>query len=135
MIVKLLRWHNLGKVFTYFVSKRQAGRTIVVEEFEIYNNKPIFYSLGNFVFDQNFSFETTHALTLELDLSRKDSLIEANGAHAISAQFTLLPITIDNSHPEPASSAVRADILRSLADVSAVSSDIQNEIMQGSISI
>ena len=34
----------------------------VVQEMEIYNNKPIFYSLGNFVFDQYFSKETQEEL-------------------------------------------------------------------------
>src|SRR5690606_14983682 len=31
----------------------------VIQSFEIYNNKPIFYSLGNFLFDQYFSYHTT----------------------------------------------------------------------------
>ncbi len=34
----------------------------VVEEMEIYNNHPIFYSLGNFVFDQYFSVPTQQEL-------------------------------------------------------------------------
>ena len=34
----------------------------VIQEIEIYKNKPIFYSLGNFVFDQYFSEETQQGL-------------------------------------------------------------------------
>ncbi len=38
----------------------------VVEEMEIYNNHPIFYSLGNFVFDQYFSVPTQQELSVGL---------------------------------------------------------------------
>jgi poly-gamma-glutamate synthesis protein (capsule biosynthesis protein) len=78
----------------------------VVEPLEIYNGKPIFYSLGNFVFDQNFSFETTHALALEIDLSRASA--------TVSAHFNLIPITIDSSHTELASSTISAQVLENL---------------------
>lgn len=36
----------------------------VVQDFEIYKDKPIVYSLGNFVFDQTFSWETQEGLIL-----------------------------------------------------------------------
>lgn len=36
----------------------------VIQDAAVYNNKPIFYSLGNLVFDQNFSAETQHGLIL-----------------------------------------------------------------------
>ncbi len=36
----------------------------VVQEMEIYNNRPIFYSLGNFIFDQYFSVPTQQALAV-----------------------------------------------------------------------
>ncbi len=38
----------------------------VVQEMEIYQNKPIFYSLGNFIFDQYFSVPTQQGLSLGL---------------------------------------------------------------------
>ncbi len=38
----------------------------VVEEMELYKEKPIFYSLGNFVFDQYFSKETQEGLSVGL---------------------------------------------------------------------
>lgn len=37
----------------------------VVQDAETYNNKPIFYSLGNFLFDQTFSYETQRGLVLK----------------------------------------------------------------------
>jgi poly-gamma-glutamate synthesis protein (capsule biosynthesis protein) len=44
----------------------------VVQEMEVYKEKPIFYSLGNFVFDQYFSTETQEGLVVELVLEFKD---------------------------------------------------------------
>jgi poly-gamma-glutamate synthesis protein (capsule biosynthesis protein) len=40
----------------------------VIEESELYKGKPIFYSLGNFVFDQYFSQETQEGLSVGLVL-------------------------------------------------------------------
>ncbi len=45
----------------------------VVEEMEIYNNHPIFYSLGNFVFDQYFSVATQQELGVGLFFEEKDN--------------------------------------------------------------
>ncbi|MDP3993378.1 MAG: CapA family protein [Candidatus Doudnabacteria bacterium] len=56
-----------------------------IQEIEIYNGKPIFYSLGNFVFDQMWSQETREGLTVKLNI--KNQKLE-------SAE--LLPIIIDN---------------------------------------
>lgn len=41
----------------------------VVQEKEIYNGKTIYYSLGNFVFDQSFSPETKRGLLVEVTIS------------------------------------------------------------------
>lgn len=56
-----------------------AGATLVighhphvVQEVERYNGGVIAYSLGNFVFDQNFSADTNHGLLLKIVLSGKD---------------------------------------------------------------
>ncbi len=40
----------------------------VVQGIEIYNKKPIFYSLGNFIFDQYFSSETQEGLGIGITL-------------------------------------------------------------------
>lgn len=40
----------------------------VIQEMEIYKDKPIFYSLGNFIFDQYFSVETQEGLSVSLTL-------------------------------------------------------------------
>ncbi len=48
----------------------------VVQPLEVYNGKYIVYSLGNFVFDQNFSEETTTGGLLEVTLKGK-SIVSA----------------------------------------------------------
>lgn len=50
----------------------------VVEEMEIYKNRPIYYSLGNFVFDQYFSVPTQQGLGVGLVFK------EENGQKSIS---------------------------------------------------
>lgn len=48
----------------------------VIEDAEIYQNKPIFYSLGNFIFDQTFSTETMRGLILKGEISHSKTTIE-----------------------------------------------------------
>lgn len=40
----------------------------VVQEVEVYKGRPIFYSLGNFIFDQYFSDKTQEGLAVSLDI-------------------------------------------------------------------
>jgi poly-gamma-glutamate synthesis protein (capsule biosynthesis protein) len=47
----------------------------VVQGVEIYKNKPIFYSLGNFIFDQYFSVDTQTGLAVGLELSATSTTI------------------------------------------------------------
>jgi AmmeMemoRadiSam system protein B len=47
----------------------------VVEEMEVYKNRPIFYSLGNFIFDQYFSVPTQQGLAIGLVLKDKTESI------------------------------------------------------------
>jgi len=54
----------------------------VVQEVETYKGKAIFYSLGNFMFDQNFSWETMHGLAVVVDFREAET------------RFTLIPTTV-----------------------------------------
>lgn len=56
---------------------------------ELYRGKYIFYSLGNFVFDQDFSYETKTGLALQVFLSKKDDTVKLDEIH-------LHPINIQN---------------------------------------
>jgi poly-gamma-glutamate synthesis protein (capsule biosynthesis protein) len=42
----------------------------VWQDYEIYKEKPIFYSFGNFIFDQSWSYETSHSQIAQLSLSK-----------------------------------------------------------------
>jgi len=44
----------------------------VVQGLEIYQGKPIFYSLGNFIFDQYFSADVKNGLAVAVDYTRTD---------------------------------------------------------------
>ncbi|HSX24478.1 MAG TPA: AmmeMemoRadiSam system protein B [Candidatus Andersenbacteria bacterium] len=59
----------------------------VIQDAEVYKNKPIIYSLGNFVFDQNFSKETEEGLLVAGDFD--DTGLSLFG----------LPIQIKNYQP------------------------------------
>lgn len=76
----------------------------VVQTVEIYNNKPIFYSLGNFMFDQYFSFETLHGLAVHLEWGEENM------------QFTLVPVSITGTEAKIAEPKERNIILSTLVD-------------------
>jgi poly-gamma-glutamate synthesis protein (capsule biosynthesis protein) len=40
----------------------------VIQSVEVYKDKYIFYSLGNFIFDQYFSFNTTHGIGVSAEV-------------------------------------------------------------------
>lgn len=62
----------------------------VWQSFEIYQGKPIFYSFGNFIFDQSWSYETSHSQIARLTVT-KDKIISQE----------LFPIAIKfNSQPQ-----------------------------------
>lgn len=60
----------------------------VIQDAEVYKGKPIFYSLGNLLFDQNFSKETQRGLIVAGEI-RGDKL-----------KLVLLPIVSNNFKPE-----------------------------------
>ena len=60
----------------------------VIQDMEIYNNKPIIYSLGNLVFDQTFSTET------------KQGLVVGGVIDKQKIKLVLIPIAIKNLQPE-----------------------------------
>lgn len=71
----------------------------VVQNVETYRGKAIFYSLGNFMFDQDFSWATTHGLAVKVTFGET------------STTYTLTPITIQN---QEASKAIEPDAARVL---------------------
>ena len=95
----------------------------VVQGLEIYNNKPIFYSLGNFIFDQYFSSATQEGLALgfSIDPQTKKFAINLFPLQAKNSQVQLMPdeakekfltdfITWSKLNPEQEQSILKAKI-------------------------
>lgn len=59
----------------------------VIGETEIYKGKKIYYSLGNFAFDQYFSKETMEGLAVEIEVNKDDKKIDLN--------YKDIPIKVD----------------------------------------
>ena len=74
----------------------------VTEEFEIYKGRPIFYSLGNFVFDQYFSEDTQEGLIVLLELTD------------IQARYNLVPISSVKSQPQLMLGEIKESFLNNL---------------------
>jgi gamma-polyglutamate biosynthesis protein CapA len=96
----------------------------VVQPIELYKGKIIFYSLGNFLFDQYFSFDTLHGLLVGMELT--DS----------TATFTLLPTEQDKTYQiHQAPSGVRQGLLDRIASDSTASAALKSAIRTGVFSV
>ncbi|EKD95490.1 MAG: capsule synthesis protein, CapA [uncultured bacterium] len=96
----------------------------VVQPIEIYKNKAIFYSLGNFVFDQYFSEDVKNELIVTASFS-KDKM-----------EFALTPLfKNENGSLHLGDQIKRSKLLEHLASDSGVSDLIKMEIKTGKITI
>ncbi len=84
-----------------------------VQTIEKYNGKYIFYSLGNFVFDQDWSKETSEALTIKVTLSANFSANPLS-ANINDLQGTKLPVTIKQIELIPV--VITKDLQTKIAD-------------------
>jgi len=100
-----------------------GGHPHVVQEMEIYENKPIFYSLGNFIFDQYFSRETQEGLGVGISVN--DSKME----------ITLLPVKSKVSQVELMAGSDKQSFLNWLANSSNVLTEYKEQTKQGVITI
>lgn len=109
----------------------------VIETIEEYKGKYIFYSLGNFIFDQYFSVDTMQGLAVILKLRKGDGGGQIDGAQntsLVKAAYNLYPITINKySQAELASETKKKEILEWLSDNSEVSEGVMEEIKEGAI--
>lgn len=71
----------------------------VVQNVEEYKGRAIFYSLGNFMFDQNFSWATTHGLMVKVTFGEAET------------RFELTPVTIKNQEVSLSNEADSARVL------------------------
>ncbi len=95
----------------------------VIEPIEIYNEKPIFYSIGNFIFDQAKTGPTTEGLAIKILLNKKYVTYEIN------------PIFIKNAQASLMDDENRQRTLTSLATSSLISNDSRGDIATGTIKI
>ncbi len=100
-----------------------------IQTIETYKGKQIFYSLGNFIFDQEWSQDTKEGLTLKITLSKTGgcsdsnstpgaacgSDVQGNRVTASIKQIELIPIIIENySTPRLATEVEKQKILKKI---------------------
>ncbi len=94
---------NISKKFIDYGADIVVGsHPHVTEGVEVYKNKPIFYSLGNFIFDQS-NADTHSAMFLELDLVND------------TCEVTVNPIYIDNYLPKFMNANAGKELLNGLS--------------------
>lgn len=105
--------NDLQKTFAH--TAIDAGADMVIgahphwiQPIEKYNGKYIFYSLGNFIFDQEWSKQTKEGLTAKITLGKND--ISTSVSH-----IELIPVIIENySTPRPATTKESLKILKNI---------------------
>jgi len=95
----------------------------VVQGVEIYKNKPIFYSLGNFIFDQYFSEETQEGLGVKIDFSKEE------------LNFNLIPFVSKNSKPSFKISSDKVKFLESFVLWSKITDDFKSKLLAGEFTL
>ena len=116
-----VRKPNAAQV-TFAHTAIEAGADIVigshphwVQQAEQYKGKYIFYSLGNFIFDQMWSQETREGLALRLTVTKTTA---NSDTHVVLARLELLPVKIeDYSTPRLATATEAARIVEALGAV------------------
>jgi AmmeMemoRadiSam system protein B len=89
----------------------------VIEPLEIYKGRAIFYSLGNFIFDQDSSFATTHGLAVDMEWDGTE------------IRYTLVPVTIQGEEVSFPDTADRKKALSALVDNS-LPKDVESSILK-----
>jgi poly-gamma-glutamate synthesis protein (capsule biosynthesis protein) len=101
----------------------------VVQGMEMYQGKPIFYSLGNFVFDQYFSPDTQEGLAVGLNLSPNPSPGQERG----ELEINLFPIKSRASQMELMRGEEKEKFLKKFMGWSEINEEVKQEIGQGKI--
>ncbi|MEN9337730.1 MAG: hypothetical protein RIQ41_44 [Candidatus Parcubacteria bacterium] len=93
----------------------------VVQGIEMYKNVPIFYSLGNFIFDQYWRSDLEDGVLVQIEQEQG------------SSAYTLIPIRSSRSVPYIAEGQDRTRILARIAEQS--DENLKADILEGTISI
>ncbi|MCX6744733.1 MAG: AmmeMemoRadiSam system protein B [Candidatus Parcubacteria bacterium] len=96
----------------------------VIEPLEIYNNKVIFYSLGNFIFDQYFSQAVKQGLSVGIVLDKVNNTIQP--------KYYLMPLKISEaSQAEVMTVKESQEVLDKLGKNSQASAEVKEMIRNG----
>ena len=95
----------------------------VVEPIEIYKNKIIFYSLGNFIFDQAQSGPTSEGLSIDMSIT------------PTNVTYNLFPLKIRQEQASLMAGDERTELLSGLAKKSLVDESIKEAIRSGAIDL
>lgn len=95
----------------------------VIQPIEIYKDKVIFYSLGNFIFDQTFSQNTQQGLAVNIKLE-KDNIT-----------YEVLPLQSKSLIPYILEGSGREKILTTLANNSSIADEIKSQLKLGSFKL
>ncbi len=98
-----------------------GGHPHWVQGIELYKNKPIVYSLGNFIFDQDFSRETKEGLAMKITIEETQLLLEP------------VPLQINLSQPTVVEGEGRDKRLKELSAIS--DPFLKEQILAGKIII
>ncbi len=101
----------------------------VVQSFEIYNGKLIFYSLGNFIFDQYWSTDTQEELAIGVILNH------AENDKPLSSKVYLFPMKSERSQPRMMNDDERAKWIEKFIGYGSYDESMQQEIRNGVIEI
>ena len=93
----------------------------VIQTMEIYNDKPIFYSMGNFVFDQYFSIDTQEGLSVGLVLEKGKTVLY------------LFPYAIPRSQPTLMAGDDKVNFFEKFIGWGDYTEDFKNQIRAGKI--
>jgi gamma-polyglutamate biosynthesis protein CapA len=100
-----------------------GGHPHVVEPVEVYKNKFIAYSLGNFIFDQYFSTDTQRGLMLNLSVAKHQLIV------------TIVPLVSVQSQISVATGTARQQLLDRIAAGCPNSAPVRNQIKNGVLTI
>ncbi len=111
-LIVSLHWGNKYRLTSSYNQRKLACQIIdagadliighhphVVQEIEIYKNKLIFYSLGNFIFDQYFSKNTQQGLAVGLEIYPNANAQKYSSLNGKELVFRLFPIQSKLSQP------------------------------------
>lgn len=90
----------------------------VVQSLEVYKNKAIFYSLGNFMFDQYFSFETQHGLAVVVEWDEKETI------------FNIVPVSLEKSEAKYADAEDGTRIVEALVNNYSLPEEVKGGIVE-----